>query len=172
MWASWLEYNKVMNIMKKDFPNLSILKEDDFIIWYGDEGGKSECRIPSSISKRYCTKHNYKFYKNKIDRLVNFQRTPLEIHNYSNRNAPNPQKLILIGTSYSENQIILMSETFKESRKVRSNAVNLPESCKIGYLEDDCFGNYIKNEKPDILIFQIINSGRYIEDNIIRYFFK
>jgi hypothetical protein len=149
MWASWIEYNKVMNVIKQDFTNLKILKESDFDIEYKDYDYGSECRTPTKLPRFACTKHKYKFYKNRTNYHVNSNlgMSPFSFEKYSNENAQNSQKLIIIGTSFSGNQNIFMGESFREYKRI---IYNHGKSCKIGYLEDDCFGESIKKEKPDI----------------------
>ncbi|MDR2527013.1 MAG: hypothetical protein LBC92_04020, partial [Rickettsiales bacterium] len=175
MYASWLEYLKVMNIIKKDFPNLKILKEDDFDIEYDNDRLRSECRYIVRVPDFACTKHKYKFYNNKINYFVkDGDGTAGEESFFHNKNAKNPQKVIMVGTSYTENMKTFYSASFKDLISLRFNNINPYKNlkCDDGYLQDSCFGNEIKKEKPDILIFQVIvNRGNQI-NRIKRMFLK
>lgn len=165
--GAFVGYRSLMQNIKKDYPNIEILTSEDFNYFYnkkvrGDfdrEFGFGQTCKYVGISNNRCKKYldtDYRYYRHK-----DFKRLSVKIHNKPLKFGkdyfyPNGAdlKVVLLGTSMSENLCEFIPFTFKHVKRIRNNNV-------IGVKAGNEFKimKYYKNEilnyKPDILIFCI-----------------
>lgn len=165
--GTFIGYKELMKVIKKDFPQLNILSENDFNYiyrkdvksdFYNEYSNGQTCQY-LNLSENICNKfliNDYKYYihKNFNKRHIKITDTP----NYKGKDFYYPQgtdlKVVLFGTSMSENLCNILPFSFKYTRRIRNNNVQ-----KIPYNERFKFIKYFKNKtleyKPDIFIMCI-----------------
>jgi len=163
--GAYIGYKALMNILIKDFPNVSVLKNEDFNYKFNDKvrseydrdfewgGSMNHVGVPEFMFKRFHdVKYRYYTHKNK-DKLI-------EVHFYDksvkNKLYKYPYganyKVILLGTSFSENLTEFLPYTFKEVFRIRNNNVR-GKGSKDDFKIMKYYKGVIKKYKPDILIF-------------------
>ena len=165
--GAFVAYKILMERIKKDFPNVRIVKSSDFD-YFKKYLIRKEFRrdfvlgsifefigLPYSLSKHY---HNtsYRYYKHKNQKLL-VKKVFNEYYNYS-KEFTYPEgsdiRVLLMGTSNNENLLEILPYSFKNLKYIRTNGVKgigTEESNKVlKYYEKS-----ILEYKPDILIFCI-----------------
>lgn len=163
----FLGYNELMKVVKKDFPSVKIQTEKDYDYFYnnlvrGDFNRKFEIGTTCSIlgfskkTSKKLHKTNYKYYRHKNFNKLNVKTEDINLHKRKEYYYPNGTDLrvILLGTSMSENLSEFIPFSFKHVKRIRNNAVK-----NIKTKEEFKIMKYYKNEildyKPDILILCI-----------------
>ena len=163
--GAFIGYKALMKEIQKDYPDLHILTADDFDYSYNNLVRSDSSRnyhygqtlhIASIINKAKYHKTKYRYYTHKEYGLLNqyninkFMQKEKTFF-YSNGDD---RKVLLLGTSQSENLTEFVPFTFKNVKRIRNNQV-------IGIKDGDEFKimkyyeNKILEYKPDILIFCI-----------------
>lgn len=134
-------------VKKNNLVNISEEDEDDFTL-----GNANEYTVEDP---KYLT-YEYEYYypKNKKSIQYGVYDDPYLLKSKS-YNTKGKRKAILLGSSFVEKVYIFLRHSFKLTDKIRLNT---------GYEKNfhmNRFENYIKNEKPDILIIYINESEAY-----------
>lgn len=163
--GAYIGYKTLMQEIKKDFPDLKILNENDFIYLYSEKiradfyrlfrYGQSCKNLGLIMPERY-HKNKYRYYRYKDFKNLKYKIIDKDFHFEKDFYYPKAadKKVILIGTSQNENLTEFIPFTFKKVKRIRINGVK-------GISEDNEFKilKYYKKTildyKPDIMIFGI-----------------
>ena len=165
--GAFVGYKSLMKEMKKDFPDLVPLTEDDFNYFTNKkvragtnrefENG-TNCNV-IGVSKTKCDKYqnvDYRYFKHKQYGKLQYATDHSNgkyIRDY-NFEAKNNLKIIMLGTSQNENLTEFIPFTFKNVRKIRTNTKKLNE--REGFKILKHFKNNILEYKPDVIVFCIV----------------
>lgn len=157
-YGAYSAYRVLMHNIKKDFPDIKILNDNDFNI---EKKKLTRTDFPGTYfnkgheynQMRISTKHNNALYSSYESKFADMLK--ISVHNYnlsSDSFYPygNPEKAYIIGTSFCENLYLFLRYTFKEVKKRRIN--NSYEPPEFNMLR---WENEILEFKPDILILVI-----------------
>ncbi len=162
--AAFIGYQKVMQLIKKDYPNIKVLSKNDFNYFYD-----TKLRINYNELKEYGTVFNpvgvkrkdlekfintkYRYYRHKnIDKLQDiYIDEKYKRFNYFYYPEGADLRVILLGPSTIEALSHTIPFTFKNVLKIRTNAIKGINDFKIMKYYKDIILNY----KPDIIIFCI-----------------
>lgn len=154
-YGAFIGYQELMKAIKKDFPDLTILTEDDYDIFYSN-------KVRSDIDREFkvgytcemlmlsgdeCPLYtNYKYYRYKKENEIRSVRDKIRNHDFYTYFAPNKQKVMIIGNSYVENISYFLAPSFERVFK-RRYANQYVDNLKLSRWKDE-----IINKKIDILI--------------------
>jgi len=172
--GAYTGYKALMNRIKKDYPNVRVLNNDDFEYFYNNyvRGGferefkrGSTCSavsLPGNVCKKFLNV-NFRYYKHKNIGKLNTKVYDEEYYKGKDFYYPDGADLrvVLIGTSMIENLTEFFPFTFRHVRTIRTNGprkVRRNDEFKIM----DLYKEKIFNYKPDIIIFCVTegNIGR------------
>ncbi len=161
--GSFIGYSILLNKIKEKYPNITATKESDYNFGYTDniKGNNSQYKTLGLDNKnvfdtKYKTfiKKDLKTYSAK-ETVLN--KTPsLFKYNFIYNNAPNKQKVMLVGDSFGLNLTMFLSYTFKNVEELFAYTPNGNEYENFNMKR---FEKEIKEYKPDILIFCFSESG-------------
>ncbi|MBQ2984344.1 MAG: hypothetical protein IJD57_06080 [Candidatus Gastranaerophilales bacterium] len=163
--GAFVGYKSLIKEMKKNYPSLEPLKSKDFNIFYNKKiradfdrkflFGWTSNLIGLSLSQKE-KYHNidYRYYKHKD--LKNLKQKVISIPYHRNKifsyDGGFDKRVILLGTSQSDNLAEFIAFTFKNVKRIRNNAVK-----KVPVKDEFKIMKYYEKEileyKPDILIF-------------------
>lgn len=162
--GAYIGYKALMNSIKKDFPKVSILKKEDFNYKYNNKirseydrvfewgGSMNHVGVPEFMFKRFHdVKYRYYTHKNAnnlIERHFRDKSVKNKLYKYP---YGADYKVILLGTSFSENLTEFLPYTFKEVFRIRNNNVR-GKGSKDDFKIMKYYKDVIKEYKPDILI--------------------
>lgn len=163
--SGYVTYLAIIKEIKKDFPEIPIAKQSDFYVKKNKyvnlgEEGTEDFTIGNlnniSIEDEKYLDFDYDYFYPKKETGVVFKPygDPYLLKNkaYSPKGK---RKAILLGSSFMEKDYVFLRHSFKNTDKIRLNT---------GYEKNfhtNRFENYIKKEKPDILIICINESEIY-----------
>ena len=173
-FGGYIAANEFLKFIQKDYPSIKLLEEKDFIISRKTlplitDWEDSYQYIPNDSGYYYRTlglKNNqpYLCYKFKDEKSIVVQNYDynLMIKDTYFPQAKNPQKIFIIGTSYSENFYRFIKYSFRYTFKRKVN--NLGE--KDTSMKFSRWQNDILKEKPDILVLVVQSKDlqRYYND--------
>ena len=153
-YGAFTAYKILMNNIKKDFPDIKIIDENDFIITknkrartdYGGAYNKGYeydvLNININNIKTQYTSYQYKNEKNlnNICNDINLSCSSQFPYGYN-------KKVYIIGTSFSENLFLFLKYSFKDIKKRRIN-----NPVELNKLQFSRWENEILEYKPDIII--------------------
>lgn len=164
--GAFVGYKELMKEINKDYPDVQVLTSSDFDYFY-DKKVRSEFRRlfedgascnAIGLSKLLCKSFlntDYRYYAHKYKnllsvKLIENKSVLAKAYHYP---LGADYKVLLLGTSPSENLTEFIPYTFKNVRRERTNLGRIPyvEHCKIMKR----FENVIIEYKPDIIIFCI-----------------
>jgi len=165
--AAFICYKLLMKEIKKDYPDINVLDKDDFEYLYSRKvRGDWDRNFAPGASFTYSsvpdfladTLHDieYKYYKHKNSIKLKETVIDTELHKEKFYTYPDGAdlKVILLGTSQSENLTEFIPFTFKNTIRIKNNAVKgipVQNEFKIfKYYKDE-----ILESRPDIIIFCI-----------------
>ncbi len=165
--GAFVGYKEIMKLIKKDFPNVKVLDENDFDYFYnkkvrGDFSREfhtgNTCRtykIPYRICKKY-SNTDYKYFRHKDFETLETKVIEDEMHREKFFYYPKGADLrvIMLGTSMNENLTEFIPFTFKHVYRLRTNSI--PENKIMKYLEKKML-----DYKPDIIIFCLLVDHLY-----------
>lgn len=156
-YAAFVAYTALMQRIKKDIPSLKILSENDFIV-------KKQNTIRTMIPYDYSYGFNAKTFG--IKDFPDLYKTYIYPHdddlqiaideetgNFVShlKKSPNPQRLYLIGSSYSDNLSLFLRYSFSDVKKANSLSVSQQsDDLRMKVYEDD-----ILKFKPNILLVAV-----------------
>ena len=157
-YGGYIAYKTVMKIIRKDFPNLVTLNDDDFTITssnysktdYNNYPNKGNLYRELNIPNKYL---DTKYYHFEYKKLNDIKRTPDDApdeYTY-NKSALNPQTVYIIGSSYEECPADFFIETFQKVIKRRYNTKGN------GKLQLVRFKDEVIKYKPDILLLVLLS---------------
>ena len=161
-YGAYSAYKVLMHNIKKDFPDIKILNDDDFNI---EKKKLTRTDYPGTYfnkgheynTMRISIKHNNTLYPSYESKFSD----KLQIVTHDSRASAdsffpygNPEKAYIIGTSFSENLYLFLRYTFKEVKKRRINNSFEPPEFKMSRWEKE-----ILEFKPDIMIIVIQSNG-------------
>jgi len=165
--GAFIGYQELMKIIINDYPNVTVLANDDFEYFYStkvrgdflrDLNFGQDCSrigISDSLCKKY-HKYNYTYYKHKdFDKLkVSVINKPKHRYKLYKYDKGANLRVLLLGTSQNENLTEFIPFTFKNVKRLRNNNVkdiSTNEEFKIiKHYEQE-----ILDYQPDIVIFCI-----------------
>lgn len=161
-YGAFIGYQELMKNIKQDFPNLKTLNDSDFI-----KSRRKEVRtdFPGNIfyeGYEYATMHidikhlptTYLTYEHKHSNLLDMKINEAYTTSESKFPEGNPQRMYVIGTSFSENLFLFLRYSFAEVKKVRFNGFNTPDVRTFSRFEKD-----VLKFKPDILLIVTQNGS-------------
>ena len=127
-WGAFIGYKELMKAIKKDFPDLTILKENDYDIYYSNmvraefnrvfwEG--HSCKLLNLTVKDCPLDTDYKYYKHKREENLKVNIDDLDNKDFYASYAPNKQKVMIIGNSFTENISYFLASSFENVLKRR-----------------------------------------------------
>ena len=157
-YGAYSAYRVLMHNIKKDFPDIKILNDNDFNI---EKKKLTRTDFPGTYfnkgheynQMRISTKHNNALYSSYESKIADMLKISVHNHNLSSDSFypyGNPEKAYIIGTSFCENLYLFLRYTFKEVKKRRINNSYEPPEFNMSRWE-----NEILEFKPDILILVI-----------------
>ena len=128
--GAFIGYKELMKAIKKDFPDLTILKENDYDIYYSNmvraefnrvfwEG--HYCKLLNLTVKDCPLNTDYKYYKHKKEEYLKVTIDDLDNKDFYASYAPNKQKVMIIGNSFTENISYFLASSFENVLKRRCN---------------------------------------------------
>ena len=161
--GSFIGYNILINKMKEKYPNIKATKENDYNIDYNNnkEGSNSQYQLLKlNNEKVFDVKYQIYSYKDcksiKSQKIILSKNPNLLKYHYTYKNAPNKQKVMVLGDSFGLNLTNFLSYTFSE---VVELFASIPQGYEYENFNMKRFENEIKKYKPDILIICFENSG-------------
>ena len=170
-YGAYSAYKILMQNIKKDFPDIKILNDDDFNI---EKKKLTRTDYPGTYfnkgheynTMRISIKNNNTLYPSYESKFAD----KLQIVTQNSRASAdsffpygNPEKAYIIGTSFSENLYLFLRYTFKEVKKRRINNSFEPPEFKMSRWEKE-----ILEFKPDIMIIVIQSNGINIFSELYR----
>lgn len=161
--GSFIGYNILINKMKEKYPNIKATKENDYNIDYNNnkEGSNSQYQLLKlNNEKVFDVKYQIYSYKDcksiKSQKIILSKNPNLLKYHYTYKNAPNKQKVMVLGDSFGFNLTNFLSYTFKETIELFASTPNGNEYENFNMKR---FENEIKKYKPDVLIICLSESG-------------
>ncbi len=165
--GAFVGYKKLMKEILKKHSGIYVLQEKDFTITYNNKIKADWIRrysygqncwrlnIPKSCVKRM-HKTLYRYFTHKNSKLLNCETVDVHYHKYRTYSYPYgaDYKVILLGTSQSENLSEFIPYTFKNVKRLRINDVK-DISDKEVFKIIKYYKNDILDYKPNIIIFCI-----------------
>lgn len=155
-YGAFIAYKELMNSIKKDFPDIKIAGENDFVITRS-KLGVSDYPQDAHIGGQYKSLYigdeyldvEYLSYESRPENNVKLISYPNAATDSYFPNGNN-KKVYLIGNSFTGNMSLFLNNTFKEVKRRRiNNSIETPK-CRMSRWE-----NEILEYKPDLLIFLI-----------------
>lgn len=179
--GAFIAYKELMELIKKDFPNVKILSEQNFENFYRNDVRSDfnrdffvghTCSYYLKLSESDCNKfldYKYKYYKHKDFKNLKVQviNKPLYKGKDFYYSGGQDYKVVLFGTSMSENLTEFIPFNFKYVKRIRNNNVidlKVTENFKIMKY----WKNHILNYNPDFIIFCITVDNLSSLDNIFK----
>lgn len=161
--GSFISYNLLLREIIKNHPNIKPTQENDYIITYNNykEGDNSQYKL-LKINNEKVFDTKYKMYSHKNSKTIKSKKVILSKNpnivkfHYIYKNAPNKQKVMVVGDSFGLNLTMFLSYTFKE---VEELFASIPNGYEYENFNMQHFESEIKKFKPDILIFCLHESG-------------
>lgn len=164
--GAFIAYQELMKVINKDFPDVKTLTINDYDIFYnkkvrgdflrdfnyGQDCGKMG--IYDNICRIY-HKEDYRYYRHKDFNNLNETIIFKKYHfgkMYSYDKAAD-YRVILLGTSQSENLTEFIPFSFKNVKRIRNNSVGVKEDEEFKIIKR--YEKEILDYKPDIIIFCI-----------------
>lgn len=178
--GAFIGYKALMKEIKNDFPDINIVNENDFNYFYnkkirGDWGrtfGTGQTCWRLGLSSNICDdwhKTDYRYYKHKDFNNLKQEMQNIDYHRnktYFYDKGSN-YRVVLLGTSQSENLTEFIPFTFKNVKRIRNNNVK-----KIEPKNEFKIMKYHKEEileyKPNILIFCITYGNFFALNNLLK----
>ena len=165
--GAFIGYQELMKVIQKDFPIINVQSKEDYNYFYnnlvrGDFNRKfnngTTCDAMTLSKKQYKKYHKtpYRYYRHRKYDLLNIQSENISKHLRKMYYYPfgSDLKVLLLGTSQSENLCEFVPYTFKQVKRLRNNNV-----MDIPGVDNFKIMKYYKQEildyHPDILIFCI-----------------
>lgn len=156
-YGAFIGYQALMKYIQMKNPSLKILSESDFVV---KKQNTIRTMIPYNFSYGYNAKtfgikepsELYKTYSFPQEDLLSI-KIDEETNDFVSKfsASKNPQRLYLIGSSYSDNLSLFLRYSFSEIKKVNCLSKELQsDDLRMNLYEDD-----ILNFKPDILLVAI-----------------
>ncbi len=165
--GAFVGYQALMKEIKKDYPDIKILKQDDFDYFYnkkvrGDFSRKfafgQSCNL-IGVSENSCKKYldyDYRYFKHKDYKNLKQKIQDIDYHRNKKFEYQKgyDKRVILLGTSQAENLAEFIAFTFKNVKRLRINTVKKVPT-KDEYKIMKYYEKEILEYKPDIIIFCI-----------------
>lgn len=162
-YGAYTAYKVLMNNIKKDFPDVKILNDNDFNITqqklartdYGGtyhKGGEYKVMNINRLTTQYTT------YQHKQEKALSQVCNETILYCASSFPYGNKQKVYIIGNSFSENLFLFLKYTFSDIKKRRINNPTETSKCKMSRWEKE-----ILDFQPDILILTITGLNIFSE---------
>ena len=129
-YGAFVGYQELMKEIKKDFPDLVILTEDDFDVFYSNEVRAEvnhefligfTCKM-LLLSDKECPKDvDYRYYTHKKEKELSIKEYDQKDKDFYAPYAPNKQKVVLLGNSFEENISYFLASSFQNVLKRRCN---------------------------------------------------
>ena len=173
--GAYIGYLTLMQEIKKDFPNVPILSSNDYSTFYSKRIRAEFSREFSDIGYtcRYigvfdslCKKYQnveYKYYKHKDfnNLVVDVTENDLERTKLYSYNKGYPLKVVLLGTSVSDNLCEFLPFTFSKTIRMRLNGIkSLKNNKRYEFQIIKRYKERILNYNPDILVI-CLNYGQF-----------
>lgn len=156
--GAFVGYQELMKAIKKDFADLKILSEDDFNISYDNRvraehdrtyGQGYTCKLLNLTDEECPLNTPYKYYTHKRKKDLKIDVDPLANKDFYASFAPNKQKVMIIGNSFTENISYFLAPSFEYVYKRRNN------NAKYNNLKLSRWKDEILELKPDIVVILI-----------------
>ena len=161
--GSFIGYNILINKMKEKYPNIKATKENDYNISYDDNKKETNSQynlLKLNNEKVFDVKYQIYSYKDcksiKSQKIILSKNPNLLKYHYTYKNAPNKQKVMVLGDSFGLNLTNFLSYTFSE---VVELFASIPQGYEYENFNMKRFENEIKKYKPDVLIICLSESG-------------
>ena len=158
-WGAYIGYQALMKKIKEDFPTIKAVNENDYEIFYKKQakGGYERdfnegatCMLLHLKNKRCPLKVDYKYYKHKKEDQLHIKKDDLLANkDFYYPQAPNKQKVMIIGNSFIENFAEFSPFTFETLLNRRVNNA-FDDKLKLSRWKDE-----IIKEKINIVIILI-----------------
>ena len=179
--AAFITYQELMNLIKRDFPNVEALDESSFDNFYSSEirsgfermffSGATCYRL--GVDYRYCNGYEdvkYRYYTHKDFKNLQVKVTDIDYQREKIFYYPKGADLrvIMLGTSMSEQLTEFIPFTFKNVKRIRNNSVKkVPKEDEFKIMKR--YRQEILDYKPDIIIFTVsygnLSRLKYIFEN-------
>ena len=147
-------YRTFMKRLKSDFPKIKTVSDKDYDTFYDNKvragfhrkftvGRQCELLL---LNKRCPLNDQYKYYKNRSSESLVEQRNESILQKEYKFDAPNKQKIVVIGNSFAENLMEFIPYSFAETKKIRWNT-STETNIKMSRWNKE-----ILDYKPDILL--------------------
>ena len=162
-YGAYTAYKILMNNIKKDFPDIKILNDNDFNITKNtlvrtDYGGVYHQGTEYTTLNINRLKTKYTTYQHKKEKSLSNTCDGTILSCYSSFPYGNKKKLYIIGNSFSENLFLFLKYSFNDIRKRRINNPTETPKCRMSRWESE-----ILDFKPDILIFTVTSLQGFSE---------
>ena len=152
-WGAYIGYQALMRQIKKDFPSLKMVAENEYEIFYekkvkgGYERDFNEgatCMLLRLKDKKCPLNTDYKYYKHKNEKHLRVIKDSMqESKDFYYPKAPNKQKVMIIGNSFIENFAEFSPFTFETVLNRRVNNV-FDDSVRLSRWKDEILEKKIK----------------------------
>lgn len=167
--GAFVAYKKLMESIKKDFPRINILTENDFDYFYSDKvrvnqdtglfNGSEHKKAGLNDLSFFDTK--YKYFKHKNDEKMTIKTLKKNSENYIIKNmsfdAKNKYNLTLFGNSFVENLEPIIPYSFKNTFKIYTWTSS--PSLRSTHLNIQRFESDIIKNKTNALVVVFANIG-------------
>ena len=159
-WGAYIGYLALMEKIKKDFPQVKAISEQEYNIFYSNKvRAEIERRFWSGLTCKNLNQdkcildQKYKYYTHKQEQNIKVLWEKDTYYKYfQNPMSNNDLKVVIIGNSFAENFVSFLPYTFKEVKKYRVNT-KYENNLKLSRWQRE-----IKNYKPEILIVLVHSS--------------
>lgn len=162
-FGAWIGYQSLMKRIGRDFPDLVVLDEKDYDVFYSNKVRAeynriffkgSQCKSLNWTDEECPLDVKYRYYKHKDEDKVTVSFANGRDCDFNAPFAKNKYKVFMIGNSFMENLAYFMAESFVDVRKRRNNGTK-------DFDTDNMFFSRWKDEvlqyRPDILVI-VVNS--------------
>ena len=147
-------YQAFMKRLKSDFPKIKTVSDKDYETFYDNKvragfdrkftvGRQCELLL---LNKLCPLDVQYKYYKNRSSESLVEQRNESIRQKEYEFNAPNKQKIVVVGNSFAENMMEFVPYTFSKTKKIRWNTATETN------IKMSRWNKEILDYKPDILL--------------------
>lgn len=176
-YGAFLAYQQFEEILRKDFPDITLLTESDFDIFYNKKPrlgsfknlfdrpfyDGSDCNRLSLSSKDCPLQYNYKYYNHKDRQNLHIKYGPINMSRVTHYDKGINKRVTLLGNSYGGFLMQFLPYNFKDTQMLRVN--NEEKNVKNVY-DMKRFEKHILDFQTDILIFYLASSYIYEFKNL------
>lgn len=170
-WGAYIGYQYLMKEIQKDFPDVPMVNESDYDIFYSNkvrsEFGRdfhngSLCK-KLNLNKNCKLTEKYKYYRHKnfskLKSIIDMKKGRKQF--YYPDGADN--RVILMGNSMGENLLEFLPYSFKNLKRIRTNWGGQNQNLELQMVK---YEKEILDFKPDILIFVFHSSYAKLMDKM------